>query len=135
MHLRMFRKIKHETAATTNIAAIFLAIAVHIMVIIQVIPYDWINGGRSHSLQEQQHTSMISIVILIIMVLVNLWSCRAAIRSKGLELVRVTILWMLFAYSILGTVMQLFGTPFEQICMSVLCLVNAVMYFRLAISR
>jgi hypothetical protein len=124
-----------NTAGIINIVAIVVAIIVHLLVILQAIPYTWINGGRSVSLEAQQQTSVISIVVLIIMALINIYFVKANSWSNVLFVIRATVLWLLFAYSVVGTVIQLIGTPFEKICMSLLCIVNVGMYFRLAIEK
>lgn len=131
MHL--IRKISLKTAGSINIAAIIMAAIVHLLVILQVMPYTWINGGRSASLEVQQQISMTSIFILVIMALTNFCIIKTVRWNKVVYILRSICLWLLFIYSIIGAVMQLFGTPFEKICMSVLCVVNTTMYFRLAV--
>ena len=130
--MNWLRTLDLKTAGYVNIAVIIIAIIVHLLVIFQILPFTWINGGRSASLADAQQTSVISIAILIAMILVNLWAC-ALLPVKGLMPLLRVLLWVLFAYSILGMIQQLLGTAFERFSMSILCIISAVMYFRLAI--
>lgn len=131
--MNWIRKISLKTAGSINIAAIIMAAIVHLLVILQVMPYTWINGGRSVSMEVQQQVSMTSIFILAVMALINLWIIKTVRWNQVVYILHAICLWLLFIYSVIGAIMQLFGTPFEKICMSVLCVVNAIMYFRLAV--
>lgn len=129
------KKIPNKTAVIINLISIGLALVVHLLVIAEVIPYTWINGGRSVTLEAQQQLSNMSVFILAAMALVNVCAAKTTWRHKAIAIVLAVLLWLLFAYSILGIVQQLFGTLFEKLCMSLLCIVNAVMYFRLALEK
>lgn len=119
-----------KVAAYLNIAVIMIGIIVHLLVIFQLLPFSWINGGRSETLASAQQTSIISIVILIAMILINLWACKLFTIEKPKMILKV-LLWILLVYSLFGVLQQLLGTPFEMFCMSILCIINVVMYFRL----
>jgi len=57
----------------------------------------------------------------------------AAFRGAKVKL--KVLLWVLFIYSIIGVLQQFLGTPFERFFMSILCIVNVVMYFRLTTEK
>lgn len=132
--MNLIKRISLKTAGYLNIAAILAAIMTHLLVIFQIMPYTWINGGRSENFPMGQRTSLISIGILVVMLLINFWACGLIPIKKALMLLKV-LLWILFVYSVFGLVQQLFGTTFEKFFMSILCLINVLMYFRLAIEK
>ena len=132
--MNWIRKIDLKVAAYLNVVAIMIAIIVHLLVIFQIMPFSWINGGRSETLAIAQRISIISIVVLTVMILINLWACALLPVEKYVKILKI-VLWILFAYSIFGVLQQLLGTPFERFCMSTLCIINVVMYFRLVIEK
>ena len=133
--MKTIKKIPIKTAVIINIICIFLALAVHLLVIARVIPFTWINGGRSESLQAQPQLSFMSIWILLGMVVLNLCAIKSVWRYKAFGVVLTVLFWLLLAYSVFGAIQQIAGTLFEKLCMSVLCIANALMYFRLAIEK
>jgi fumarate reductase subunit D len=128
------RKIDIKTAGYINIIILAVVICIHLLVIFGVMPFTWINGGRSASFEIGQQTSIVSIVILFVMILVNIWAA-GIIRINRFVTVLKILMWIFFAYSLVGLVQQLMGTTFEKFGMSILCLVNMIMYFRLAIEK
>ena len=128
------REIDLKVAGYLNIAVIIMTIIVHLLVVFQVMPFTWINGGRSATFAIGRQTSIISIGILIVIILVNMWACKL-IRVKKCIIIMKALLWFLFVYSIFGLVQQLLGTTFEKFIMSIVCTVNVIMYFRLAIEN
>jgi fumarate reductase subunit D len=111
-----------------------VTIAVHLLVIQQIMPFTWINGGRSASFEIARQTSLISIVVLLIIIFISLWASQIIHISKFKNLLKV-ILWILFGYACLSIVMQFLGTTFEKCFTSILCILNAIVTFRLAIER
>lgn len=130
--MNRIKKLNLKVASYLNIVAIIIAIIVHFLVIFQIVPYNWINGGRSIDLASAQKTSVISIGILLVMILINLLAYKM-FKNKKIVIVLKILLWILFVYSIFGFLQQLFGTTFEKFSMNLLCLVNVIMYYRLAI--
>jgi hypothetical protein len=130
--MNLIRKLSLKTAGYVNIIAIIITVITHLLIIFQVIPFTYLNGGRSLTIAGARQTSIISIFILALMIVVNIWALKRL--KKYIPLLKI-MLWVLFAYSIFGTVQQLLGTTFEKFCMSILCMINVIMYFRLAIEK
>jgi putative effector of murein hydrolase LrgA (UPF0299 family) len=130
--MRLIRKLSLKTAGYINIAAISASVIVHLLLIFQTIPYTYLNGGRSPTLTAARQTSIISIIILFLMILINLWA--VLFKEKFTSLLKA-LLWLLFVYSVFGTIQQFLGTTFEKVGMSILCIINVIMYFRLAIEK
>ena len=133
--MRAIKKIPVKTAVMVNVACILIVLAFHLLVIARVIPFFWINGGRSESFQAQRQLSFSSVWILLGMAAINFCALKKAWKPKAAGIVLTALFWLLFAYSLFGTAQQLLGTVFEKLCMSLLCIANALMYFRLAVEK
>ncbi|MFZ2501870.1 MAG: hypothetical protein WAW88_04240 [Nocardioides sp.] len=98
-----------------------LAVLTHVLVLVRVIPYDWVNGGRSTSYAAQAVQSAVSIVILLgLFAFVWRLMHRSSIsRTQWRLLVALAVLLTI------GAVQQLLGTAFERSLM-VLVLVAGV---------
>ncbi len=130
----MIKKIGLKTAATASVIIAVVTILIHLLVILQIIPYTWINGGRSASFEAASQASWVSIIILVIFIFIYLWAGRIIPITRFKRLFTV-ILWLMFAYACLGIIMQFLGTPFEKAVTGVLCILNAIATFRLAIKK
>ena len=130
----LIKKLNLKAAGCINIAALATTIVVHCLVIFKVLPFTWLNGGRSATFESGMQTSIISIGILFLMILINLFACEV-IRVNKFAAVLKMLLWVLLIYSIFALAQQLLGTPFEKFVMSILCLVNVLMYLRMAVEK
>ena len=132
--MNMLKKIDLKKAALINIFVIALAIIVHFLVIIQVIPYNWVSGGQLETYEMQKQVSIFSILILLVTVPINLWGGKIILKNKFYVLLKILLI-ILCAYFAIGFFMQILGTLFEKIAMSVLCLIHFIMYLRMAIEK
>lgn len=105
-----------------------LSIAVHLLIIIKLIPFDWVNGGRSETYRDQALQSVASIVVIGILAAL-VWRVEKTMTQerawKTIALLVVTALW------VIGFVMQLFGTTFERFVVSILLVLGVVAHVRL----
>ena len=132
--MNLLRKINLKFAAYINIVVALAVIIGHVLIIFQIIPFNWVSGGRLSSYELQKQVSIASIIILIITIPINLWGAKIILKNKLIVVLKI-ILYILFGYFTISFFMQLLGTLFEKIAMSILCLSNMVMYFRLAIEK
>ena len=114
-------------AKNNKALAIFyaLGIAVHVLVITKLIPYTWVNGGRSASYQAQAAQSIASIVLLGGLYLLVRKIITASVHKKwhGLVLYVLASLWGL------GYVMQLLGSQFERFFMSFVLIYGFITHY------
>jgi len=130
----MIKKINLRTAGLISVVISLITIAIHTLVIFKVMPFTWINGGRSETFEIAKQTSTISIIILIVGIFISFWAC-GIIHFKKFKKLLTAILWISFAYACIGIILQLIGTPFERFFTSILCIINAIATFRLAIEK
>lgn len=109
-----------------------LATAIHVLVLIKVIPFTWVNGGRSNSFGEQAVQSGLSIGILVALALV---AFRQARKAPSLSKGGRALMWCLVALWLVGLVQQLLGTTFELWVMFPIVALGLVGHLLVAMSR
>jgi hypothetical protein len=132
--MNVLRKINLKPAAYIIIAINLLVIAGHILIILRVIPFNWVSGGLISSYEIQKQISVTSIIILLSTVPVTLWGAKIIFKNKLTVLLKI-LLCILCAYFFVGFFMQILGTLFERCVTSIFCIVSAIMYFRLIIEK
>jgi hypothetical protein len=105
-----------------------LGIAVHLLVIIKVIPYTWVNGGVSESYENQLTQSVTSIVIIAILFG---FTRRIASRDAVPKRWQYGALYVIVAFWLIGFIMQILGTSFERYIMSVILLLGVASHILL----
>ncbi len=133
----MIKKIGLKQAGLIYISMSIITIIVHLLVIFQIMPYTWTNGGRSATYEIARQTSINSIPYFVIGFPIILMACGIipvkwnSITKKVLSL----WLWIGVALASLGFIMQLLGTPFEKGIMSLVCAISVITGIRLAIEK
>lgn len=129
----ILRKLNMKTAIIMALCFYSIAILIHVLVISSIIPYIWINGGRSESLSAQIPISVISIIILIFGVLFTL-TAGGVIPFKFNRSLTVISWFFVILWSI-GLVQQLLGTNFERYFISFTMLLGIISNLRLALEK
>ena len=115
------------TRTTKQLLALFYAMAVlvQVFVISKVIPFAWVNGGRSESFREQAGSSVASIFLIALIGLLTWYLITQKNRKFGMAgLVIITIWW-------LGSLpLQLLGTSFEKLVLAPLHAFGIFAYVR-----
>lgn len=97
------KKIISESAVGKSLLALLSAIMLfHVLVIINVIPYEIIWGGRIRNRRELINLELISIIvnaIMIFVVLIRTGMVGFSIRRRWMRL----LFWMMFAFFLLNT--------------------------------
>jgi len=115
--------IKTSNTLIKSLVVIFYtsAIVVQLLVILKVIPYDWVNGGMSKSYEIQAIQSIISLVIIIGLLVFVLKIIKQGTLINNWKL---KILYLITFFWLLGLVMQLAGTTFERYFLSFVLLLG-----------
>ncbi len=107
-----------------------MALFIHILIIAKLIPFDWVNGGRSESYEAQVQLSIVNIGIAFAglgYVFIN--SNRYKLQgSKLFNILR----WFLVCFWLFSFVLQLLGTFFEKFVMSLVVLLGVYVHYRMA---
>ena len=102
----------------------------HILIIAKVIPYNWINGGRSPSYNAQLQISMVNIGITFI----GFFYVFANEKFQKLQsnpLFRF-LKWALVPFWSFSLILQFLGTSFEMFVMSPIIMFGIYVHVRLA---
>ena len=131
--LEKLRKINMKTAVFMGICFYSLTILIHVLIISGIIPFTWVNGGRSESLATQLPISITSIIISIIGGFFTLISDGNMLYKykRGITIICwfFTVLWSF------GFILQLLGTPFEKMVCSFILLLGVISNLRMAIEK
>ncbi len=125
------RYVSMKTAVLLGICFYSFTILIHILVISGILPYTWVNGGRSDSFATQFQLSIISIIICIIG---GLFTFFAAENRVGRFNRAITIIcWFLVVLCAVGFIQQLLGTSFEKLVCSFIVLLGIISNLRIAV--
>ena len=131
--LEKLRKMKLKTAVLMGICFYSSTILLHVLIISSVIPYTWVNGGRSDSFATQLPISIISIIICIIGgVFTLVVGGNPLYKHKRL---RTVLCWFVVVLWSFGFLQQLLGTPFEKMFCSLLLILGVISNLRMAIEK
>lgn len=135
--LEQIRKIDLRKTGIFSAVIGGINIAVHVLVIANIIPYLWVNGGRSESFAVAQQISIVSIVITIVYMLIILIASRVIpIRfNKFWGIVLSVFLIITLPLSFLGIIQQLLGTTFEKCVMTTVAIIWFCTHFRIAFEK
>jgi hypothetical protein len=131
--LKKLRKINMKTAVFMGIFFYSLTILIHVLIISGIIPFTWVNGGRSEYLATQLPISIINIIISIIGGVFTLIVGRNILYKykRGITV----ICWFFVVLWSFGFIQQLFGTPFEKMVCSSILLLGVISNLRMAIEK
>ncbi|MDX1347091.1 MAG: hypothetical protein R3189_02445 [Thiomicrorhabdus chilensis] len=123
--------------AVYGLLAIFSGLLLfHFLVILQVIPYAIVWGGKLESVQQMQRFETEAIIINLIIIGIVLTKAGYILRSVQNSRSMQFVLWVLvIAFSINALGNFLADTSVETLIFTPLTLLSAVLMYRLAIER
>ncbi len=136
----MLERIRKFNLRKAGICAIMIGginILVHTLVIANIIPYLWINGGRTESFVTAQQISISSIVITIINILIALIASQIIPvklnRFWGIALSAFLIITL--PITLVGVIQQFLGTTFEKCVMGIVTIIGFCADTRIAFEK
>lgn len=131
----MLYKISKKTAGIGIILTNSFTVVIELLVILKILPFDIIGGGRAESYQAAYSTAITSIIIIIIETAVILVA-SGLIKYKRFKASIKVFLWMVFVMLCFNVIANLLGvTLFEKVVMTFICLINIVLVMRLALDK
>jgi hypothetical protein len=111
-----------------------LAILMHVLILLRVLPYDFVWGGR---LEGEEIIVFESVSIVVQILFISIIAVKAGYFFKGRFKRTVNVcLWLLFGLMLLNTLGNIASnSSFETMVMTPLTLVLALLVFRLAIEK
>ena len=133
--MQIINRIPFKAAALAILTFLTLILFFHIFVLLGVIPYSIVWGGRLESVTQMRVFEIVSIVLnSVIIATVSMKSgyLQPVVSVKTLNF----ILWLLVVLFTLNTIGNLFSTStLETIVFTPLTLIGAVLCYRLAIEK
>ena len=135
--LTWIRKFDLKKAGWISASIGGINIVVHLLVIAGIIPYLWVNGGRTESLEAARQISTQS----IIMTVVNIFIALIASRIIPLKLNRFWgivlsgFLIVTLPLTLVGVVQQFLGTIFEKCVMGIVTIIGFCTDTRIAFEK
>ncbi|SDO17517.1 hypothetical protein SAMN05518871_11193 [Psychrobacillus sp. OK028] len=131
--LEKLRKVNMKTAVYMGICFYSFTFLIQVLIISGIIPFTWVNGGRSESLATQIPISIINIIISIIGGVFTLIVGGNMLYKykRGINV----MCWIFVVLWSFGFIQQLLGTPFEKMVMSLILLLGVVSHMRMAIEK
>ncbi|MDD4370477.1 MAG: hypothetical protein PHD56_05335 [Anaerostipes sp.] len=135
--LKWIRKFDLKKAGICSVVIGIINICVHICVILSIIPYTWVNGGLTESLEAARQISASSIIMTIINILISL-------VASGIIPVRFHPFWgivlsafliITLPFSFWGILQQFMGTTFEKCVMSLVTILGFCADTRIAFEK
>ncbi|MGJ9386152.1 hypothetical protein [Salipaludibacillus sp. CF4.18] len=124
-----------KTAVIMGIIFYSLTILIHVLIISGIIPFTWVNGGRSESFATQFPISIINTIISIVGGVFTLIVGRNIVynykRKRGITV----ICWFFVVLWSIGLIQQFFGTPFEKVVCSLILFLGVISNLRMAIEK
>lgn len=135
--LSKLKSINIKKAGMISVCLILLTVILHLLVIYQIMPYTWINGGRSASYEIARQTSITSIWVLLIDMIITLIAGKLIPLklNKFFAVILAVYLWLQVPYTFFGFVLQLLGTIFEKCCMSLVVIAILITKLRMAVEK
>ena len=135
--LEKIRSTSLKKAGYISIAVGMINIVLHILVITAVLPYQWVNGGRTASYTDAVSISSSSIVITVISMFITLLAAQIIPvhfnRFFGIAL--SVFLIATLPFDVIGIIQQFLGTPFEKCFTSILTIVVFLADTRVAFEK
>lgn len=135
--LERIRKFHLRKAGICAITIGGINIFVHILVITNIIPYLWVNGGRTESFAAAQQLSIHSIIMTIINILIALIASQIIPvklnRFWGIALSAFLIITLPLTF--VGIIQQFWGTTFEKSVMGIVTIIGFCADTRIAFEK
>lgn len=135
--LAWIRKFDLKKAGYISVLIGVINIIIHILVITGVLPYLWVNGGRSESFTAAQSASFSSIVITVISIIITLIASQIIpIKMNKFWGIAISVfLIVTLPLSVVGIISQFLGTIFEKCVMSIVTIVGFCADTRIAFEK
>ena len=131
--LEKLRKMNMKTAVLTVVHFTMSKSFFNVLIISGIIPFTWVNGGRSESFATQLPISIINIIISIFGGVFTLF-VNGNILYKYKRGVSI-ICWVFVVLWSFGFILQLLGTPFEKMVCSFILILGVISNLRMAIEE
>lgn len=135
--LEWIRKFDLRKAGICSCVIGGINIIVHILVITNIIPYLWVNGGRTESFVVARQISTSSIGITIVNMLIALIASQIipVKLNKFWGIALSSFLIISLPLTLVGVIQQFLGTTFEKCVMGIVTIIGFCADTRIAFEK
>ena len=135
--LEWIRRFNLKKAGICGIVIGGINIIVHILVIVNIIPYLWVNGGRTESFAVAQQISTISIIMTVVNILIALIASQIIpIKLNKFWGITLSIFLIItLPLTLIGVIQQFLGTTFEKCVMGIVTVIGFCADTRIAFEK
>lgn len=137
MMITCIRNINLRKAGWVSVSIGVINIIVHLLVISNIIPFLWVNGGRTESFEVAQQISADSIIMTVINIVIALIASQIIpIKfNKFWGIVISSFLILTLPLTLVGIAQQFLGTTFEKCVMSIVTIIGFCSDVRIAFEK
>lgn len=134
--LIMKKLISAKFAGKSLLVMLILLSIFHVLVLVGVIPSDFIWGGQIDGNIKNLYTlEIISLAVTIMFIFITIIKNRSLISEKNVKLINIFV-WVIFAYMLLNTLGNLAsGVSTEKLIFTPISLLIAFFSLRLALEK
>lgn len=131
----MKKLISERSAAITILTLLSIFLVFHFLVMLGVIPFEIVWGGRLTSRSQMLRSETVSVIVNLIMIAVV--AIKANVLKVELPQIFIkVILWLMFLLFLLNTLGNVFSlNKFEQLVFTPVTLILSLLSLRLALEK
>jgi len=131
----MKKLISERSAAITILTLLSIFLVFHFLVMLGVIPFEIVWGGRLTSRSQMLRSETVSVIVNLIMIAVV--AIKANVLNVELPQIFIkVILWLMFLLFLLNTLGNVFSlNKFEQLVFTPVTLILSLLSLRLALEK
>lgn len=135
--IEWIRKFNLKKAGICGVVIGGINIIVHILVIVNIIPYLWVNGGRTESFAVAQQISTSSIIMTVVNILIALIASQIIpIKLNKFWGITLSIFLIItLPLTLIGVIQQFLGTIFEKCVMGIVTVIGFCADTRIAFEK
>ena len=132
---QVIEKISMRTSANIIIIILLSVFVFHILVLIGVVPYNIVWGGRLENISQMYVFEIISLTINSVIMFIVCMKAGYIKTYINLKLINVT-LWFLVAIFLLNTIGNIVSlSALESMIFTPLTFISALLFYRMAIEK
>jgi len=133
--MSILKRISPALAAKILITLMILTLLYHLIIVLGLIPYDAVWGGRLESEEQMYSFEFVSIVINLLMLFIVLLK-GSYIKIKYPKLIVSVFLWIMAILFAINTVGNIFSNSLtEAVIFTPITIVNSVLCLKLALDK
>lgn len=135
--LAWIRKFDLKKAGWISASIGMINIVLHLLVITNILPFTWVNGGRTESLEMARQISTSSIIMTIVNIVIALVASQIVpVKfNKFFGIVISVFLIVTLPLTLVGVVQQFLGTTFEKCVMGIVTIIGFCSDTRIAFEK